>query len=1188
MLWNTDPETISEQPASTNTDIMPNVSADKKNTQEELPGQPSEATSDHPAELMVCQGAKCTCDKAVDPSPRELKVLSHNKYVINDNGESKLLATNRENTLNNLNFVKCKVPNPNKPVPCTAKLVWKDYYEHVQLPDGAYVLTETSTAICSAKGGKIKIVQHGQQASITTQEVEQANKGAWAADGPLLNEEFVTIREAAKDTDEDGASVKSVAPALYGSSQPLNMPVTFKANFNGSPTEATKRGVNWIIYDQNGAPMQLRSDAGETFTATFKKPGKYLVEAYGKKSGDKSATLLFEVKANEIEEVATNDGNLKVRTKTPIVFRLKSSFPGLPLPFEKEVISWAVTKTGGKGKPVLIVPNGPSTQVVCDEEATFVVAAYVNGVSRQSKVIQALNNGILSVSASKSSSRINDKIIFTVKDQFKISPSTSIEQLAVQWVCKNAEGVAVAAFSGKKGETISHVFDKPGEYTIQPFMKEPSAKVAVKIVVSQPEMLTANWEFPEGGKKSKTGWGETNHAAITFRSAENLKVDMEYGYIDKDGHTHPLHIVTGLRIGEDQKIDLEGYDFIPAKSKYGKVLKEGSQLYFKVINKSTGYTILNTNIPQPVNKLKLVTGEEIVSIEFLKDGKPVINAKYGDHLQCRVRTRNLSDTNLTVKIFRQEKFLNIDTFRPDTEFHNKTYPISPNGVILFDFTLDKKWETGYGEKLHYFYAEAIREKRTIGISRALVAFKNNLPANDGKVMAGIEKVKEDKAEPGSCPRCNALVTADQMKKIFPHGNEANLKEAADTYNKYMKLMGMNTCWNKAHFFAQASIEVGENFTIQSPEGFNYYKPILIQRFDAFKTKEGRIKAEEWGRKVQYRKSPGYVDIPHETQIKIANWAYGPSSNKGKELGNIKADDGYKFCGKGLIQITGRSNYSRANKYTLKYEKVDILSNPDQLLKSTKIAVLSSMAYWLTRGISKIANGQTEADKISVFIGKKVNWRDKKINFNNITSKLFNTSACTYNKIKYNNADLKIAFGITWLKSISIDQSHVDDTDYIVPYANDSDRISESGTNTMDCSELVCRFLAKIEWSKNVIALNTAGLYNFAKKHPEWLEKHDDISYHPKAGDIFLWKNNGNGMGHTGVVIDFNMKTDVVTTIEAARTFEQPVGLKKINISGVTTLKWKRTSSHLTGRNNKGTTTNRFYTPKLHYTKASKS
>ena len=43
---------------------------------------------------------------------------------------------------------------------------------------------------------------------------------------------------------------------------------------------------------------------------------------------------------------------------------------------------------------------------------------------------------------------------------------------------------------------------------------------------------------------------------------------------------------------------------------------------------------------------------------------------------------------------------------------------------------------------------------------------------------------------------------------------------AEAYNKHMKYFKMDTCWNKAHFFAQAKIEVGDSFNIKT-ESFNY-------------------------------------------------------------------------------------------------------------------------------------------------------------------------------------------------------------------------------------------------------------------------------------------------------------------------------------------------------------------------------
>lgn len=68
--------------------------------------------------------------------------------------------------------------------------------------------------------------------------------------------------------------------------------------------------------------------------------------------------------------------------------------------------------------------------------------------------------------------------------------------------------------------------------------------------------------------------------------------------------------------------------------------------------------------------------------------------------------------------------------------------------------------------------------------------------------------------PGSCPRCNDSVTLDQMKTIFTDCEDENrLKECMGAYNDYMSQLGMNTCWNKAHFFAQAAVEVGRSLQL---------------------------------------------------------------------------------------------------------------------------------------------------------------------------------------------------------------------------------------------------------------------------------------------------------------------------------------------------------------------------------------
>ena len=104
------------------------------------------------------------------------------------------------------------------------------------------------------------------------------------------------------------------------------------------------------------------------------------------------------------------------------------------------------------------------------------------------------------------------------------------------------------------------------------------------------------------------------------------------------------------------------------------------------------------------------------------------------------------------------------------------------------------------------------------------ATKDNQPSrnvdNTNKpVVVDVPDEKKDKDN--KCPNCEKDITADDLKTIFPDADETKRQSVANTYNKYMKDLGMNTCWNKAHFFAQAKIESGDALNLKNGENMNY-------------------------------------------------------------------------------------------------------------------------------------------------------------------------------------------------------------------------------------------------------------------------------------------------------------------------------------------------------------------------------
>ncbi|MDQ0783387.1 hypothetical protein [Chryseobacterium sp. W4I1] len=149
-----------------------------------------------------------------------------------------------------------------------------------------------------------------------------------------------------------------------------------------------------------------------------------------------------------------------------------------------------------------------------------------------------------------------------------------------------------------------------------------------------------------------------------------------------------------------------------------------------------------------------------------------------------------------------------------------------------------------------------------------VSQKETPEAIDNDVMPVVVEMAEVKREGNGCPRCNDPITADQLKQIFPNADPTILTQVAAAYTKYMKEIGMNTCWNKAHLFAQARVESGTSLHIKDGENFNWYWEKIPGTFAAFRTTEGRENAKLWGRAVEKPAIPG---VSQENQKNIANW-----------------------------------------------------------------------------------------------------------------------------------------------------------------------------------------------------------------------------------------------------------------------------------------------------------------------------
>lgn len=93
------------------------------------------------------------------------------------------------------------------------------------------------------------------------------------------------------------------------------------------------------------------------------------------------------------------------------------------------------------------------------------------------------------------------------------------------------------------------------------------------------------------------------------------------------------------------------------------------------------------------------------------------------------------------------------------------------------------------------------------------------------------------------------------------------------------------------------------------------------------------------------KSDAFIDELKADDVEFFNYVYGPEGT-GHALGNTHPGDGYRYRGRGGIQLTGRGNYAKLGELS----GLDLLGDPDLVnepVNSARIAV--AYMRWRYRG-----------------------------------------------------------------------------------------------------------------------------------------------------------------------------------------------------------------------------------------------
>ena len=165
-----------------------------------------------------------------------------------------------------------------------------------------------------------------------------------------------------------------------------------------------------------------------------------------------------------------------------------------------------------------------------------------------------------------------------------------------------------------------------------------------------------------------------------------------------------------------------------------------------------------------------------------------------------------------------------------------------------------------------------------------------------------------------------------IKKVFPK-TPPNIIDQYRSSITHMDLYLINTPLRQAGFLSQLGHESGGFMYVE--ENLNYSADRLVEVFPKYFTKN------ESGK---YHRNPE----------KIANRVYANRMGNGDEA----SGDGWKYRGRGLIQLTGKANYQKFSDFI----GIDAVNNPDYI-KTPDGSFISAIWFWDVNACNKFCDNK---------------------------------------------------------------------------------------------------------------------------------------------------------------------------------------------------------------------------------------
>jgi putative chitinase len=201
-----------------------------------------------------------------------------------------------------------------------------------------------------------------------------------------------------------------------------------------------------------------------------------------------------------------------------------------------------------------------------------------------------------------------------------------------------------------------------------------------------------------------------------------------------------------------------------------------------------------------------------------------------------------------------------------------------------------------------------------------------------------------------------VLTLEQVKLLLPGNTQCDGWLVA--LNNNLLNFDINSPLRIAAFISQTAHESNSYNTLK--ENLNYKADQLIR---------------VWPKRFNTANVEEYAHNPE----KIANFTYANRNGNG----DVASGDGWKFKGRGPIQVTGRENYSQCSQAV--YGDDRLLHTPELLETDKDAAVKSACWFWNSKNLNSLAD-EGDIKKITLRInGGYVGLDDRIARYNSALS-----------------------------------------------------------------------------------------------------------------------------------------------------------------------------------------------------------